>query len=298
MEHLLTCPVCSDQLKTIEHSLSKTKSVKCSRNHLFDFAKQGYLNLLLSQHKKSKQPGDTPEMVQARTHFLSKGYYDGISQFLTNICMSHLPECETVLNNKHVGFHYCDLACGEGFYTNNLHKTIQSSSGIQQTFKTLMTTGLDISSPAIKSACRKNQDIQWLIASLARIPIEDNSQHLVTGLFFHFDLKEVTRILKRGGIFVMVTTGKNHLIELRNEIYDSLKDEIPKDFSGVQDELAHINKLSYSDKKTLTSPEDILCLLKMTPHYWRCTVDKKQQLESLSKLTITIDIQFDIFTKR
>ena len=96
----------------------------------------------------------------------------------------------------------------------------------------------------------------------------------------------------------MVTTGENHLIELRKEIYDTLKIEITKDFSNIQNELSHIKKRSFQEKKILNSASEIESLLKMTPHYWRCTKEKKQHLESLNTLAITIDIQFDIFIRK
>jgi 23S rRNA (guanine745-N1)-methyltransferase len=62
--------------------------------------------------------------------------------------------------------------------------------------------------------------------------------------------------------------------------------------------LPHIKTLYFKETKTLSTKEDILSLLAMTPHYWRCTLEKKQYLESLSELRITVDIQFDIFSKK
>lgn len=298
MKYALICPVCSEDLMSDSGTQTKNQSVTCQQHHLFDFAKQGYLNLLLSQHKKSKHPGDTLDMVQARTHFLSSGFYDGINQFLQEECLKHISHSTTqVKNNNEAEFNYCDLACGEGFYTDKLHQAFSTSPQLTEQFKSFNSIGLDISTPAIKAACKKTKDIQWLVASLARIPISNHSQNLVTGLFFHFDLQEIKRILKPGGIFVMATTGAEHLIELRKELYDTLKDETTKDFSTVQGEINHLEKLSFRDYKTLNSASEIVSLLKMTPHYWRCTQEKKQHIESLMTLNITIDIQFDIFIR-
>mgnify|MGYP003675128348 CR=1 FL=1 len=284
----LICPVCSEPLAIDQSSLAKYKSVSCTQGHLFDFAKQGYLNLLLSQHKKSKHPGDTLEMVQARTQFLGQGFYDSISDFLIQECLTK-DQLSSPANNP---FQYCDLACGEGFYTQRIHNHIQKNIANE-----LASTGIDISTPAIKAACQRTKEIQWLISSLARIPLSDNSQDLVTGLFFHFDLEEITRILNPGGYFIMVTTGPNHLMELRSLIYDEVKDETIKDFSHLKGSLSHSKTLNVKEMKKITSSENILSLLAMTPHYWRCTQDKKQHLETISELSITIDIQFDMFIK-
>lgn len=292
MKHALVCPVCSNILAIDESSLAKYKSVTCAQGHLFDFAKQGYLNLLLSQHKKSKHPGDTLEMVQARTQFLNQGFYDSISDFLIQECLTKNSLSNSIALPANSPFHYCDLACGEGFYTQRIHNHIQKSIANE-----LASTGIDISTPAIKSACQRTKEIQWLISSLARIPLADNSQNLVTGLFFHFDLEEIKRILKPEGSFIMVTTGPEHLIELRTLIYDKVKEERFKDFSHMRHGLSHTKTLHLKEVKKLTSSKHILSLFAMTPHYWRCTLEKKQRLETLSELSLTIDIQFDMFIK-
>ena len=54
------CPVCKEKLAR------ENKTYKCINNHCFDMAKQGYLNLLLSNQKHSKTPGDDKEMASMR----------------------------------------------------------------------------------------------------------------------------------------------------------------------------------------------------------------------------------------
>jgi 23S rRNA (guanine745-N1)-methyltransferase len=48
------------------NSASST-SYRCSNNHQFDQAKEGYVNLMPVHHKSSKNPGDNKEMMQAQT---------------------------------------------------------------------------------------------------------------------------------------------------------------------------------------------------------------------------------------
>ena len=57
------CPLCNLAL------LKADSTLRCANNHSFDFAKEGYVNLLPVQQKNSKQPGDSLEMVQARRAF-------------------------------------------------------------------------------------------------------------------------------------------------------------------------------------------------------------------------------------
>ena len=62
----LLCPICNEKLVKVD------RHARCANNHSFDYAKQGYLNLLI---KQSVDHGDNKEMVQARTQFLNSGGY-------------------------------------------------------------------------------------------------------------------------------------------------------------------------------------------------------------------------------
>ncbi|HLV16926.1 MAG TPA: SAM-dependent methyltransferase, partial [Pseudomonas sp.] len=57
---MLICPLCRNPLDAVENG------VACATGHRFDRARQGYLNLLPVQHKKSRDPGDNQAMVEAR----------------------------------------------------------------------------------------------------------------------------------------------------------------------------------------------------------------------------------------
>ena len=80
----LKCPVCDAPL------INETQTLRCSNNHTFDRAKQGYVNLLLNQDKKSQHPGDTLEMVQARQRFLGLEHYFPIVQSCCELIDKHL----------------------------------------------------------------------------------------------------------------------------------------------------------------------------------------------------------------
>ena len=49
---LLLCPVCKDKL--IKDA--SNKMYRCQNNHSYDIAKEGYVNLLISNQKNSKNP--------------------------------------------------------------------------------------------------------------------------------------------------------------------------------------------------------------------------------------------------
>ena len=69
---VLVCPICKSILRKDEVN---EKTYKCEKNHSYDIAKEGYVNLLISNQKRSKNPGDSKEMVLARIDFLNRNYY-------------------------------------------------------------------------------------------------------------------------------------------------------------------------------------------------------------------------------
>jgi 23S rRNA (guanine745-N1)-methyltransferase len=94
----LLCPVCAEPLQLSE------RTYRCTNNHSFDLAKEGYLNLLLSHQRKSKNPGDDKAMIQARRRFFDSGAFDPLSDLIQR-STSHLPH-PTIL----------DCGCGEGHF--------------------------------------------------------------------------------------------------------------------------------------------------------------------------------------
>ena len=70
------CPICQAPLQP------NLSGFGCINRHQFDKAKEGYVNLLPVQHKKSKNPGDDVQMVQARRAFLAAGHYQFLQRRL------------------------------------------------------------------------------------------------------------------------------------------------------------------------------------------------------------------------
>ena len=80
------CPYCQSPLivgaKTwlCDGSLNDKKT-----KHPFDVARQGYVNLLPVQNKKSKEPGDSAQSIEARHRFLSQGFYQPLQQLIAKL---------------------------------------------------------------------------------------------------------------------------------------------------------------------------------------------------------------------
>ena len=101
------CPVCGNEMHKDD------KILRCASGHCYDYAKSGYVNLLMS--RQGRLHGDDRSMVRARTAFLSQGYFSPLLKTLASVVMPNLPSSPNIF----------DAGCGEGWYTEQLHNIIQ-----------------------------------------------------------------------------------------------------------------------------------------------------------------------------
>lgn len=260
----LACPICGSTLQRAPTSL------QCTCNHSFDRAKRGYVNLLPVQYRRSKQPGDDSGMVQARAQFLARGFYAPIQQRLIELIESRI---------QSDGNHCLDIGCGEGYYTR----------AVAAALAFIDIAALDISKAAIHAACHEKSQIEWFVASNAHLPVPDHSVDICWTLFTPLQTEELARTIKKGGSLIVVGAGENHLIELREKIYEEVRVKpfaLPSALDGWQREDHKLQFSFTADNAALQQ------LLQMTPHFWRVAPAKKEPLLQLQELTLTADIVF------
>ena len=261
----LLCPVCGDKLN------NRDKQYVCPRNHSFDVARQGYVNLLVVQQKHSLNPGDTRQQVLSRREFLEAGYYAPIADTLI----------ETA---KELGIsgQILDVGCGEGYYSARLADALGAD-----------VTGLDISKEAVRCAAAKYKGKQWLCATAAHIPVEDGSAELLTSLFALTLPEEFRRVLKQGGYYLQVLAAEDHLLGLKSIIYDTLthqeKDTVP--------ELPGFERVKSVPIRFSFTVEGIQVqnLLSMTPHVFRIGKEGAERLRKTERLTDTASCVLNVF---
>src|SRR5258708_35377622 len=64
--------MCDSQLDVVDNT------VNCANRHTFDVARDGYVNLLAATGRAPRTPGDAKEMIQARTRFVGRGFYQSL----------------------------------------------------------------------------------------------------------------------------------------------------------------------------------------------------------------------------
>ena len=270
----LICPLDGENL----HLHSSNKFMSCRNNHHFDFAKQGYLNLLPVQQKRSKQPGDDKTMVEARCRFLNSGVYQQIAQAVIDLA-----------KQNHTDVSLLDAGCGEGYYLRQFAQQLPQAK----------LAGLDISKDAVLSAARQNrqhnQQVQYLVASNKNIPVADNSLSHILCMFGFPVYAEFAKKLQTHGLLICVDSGEKHLLELRQAIYPELKAFTPinRD-SAIAAGFKLINTESVQYDYCLNQ-QQISDLLLMTPHGHKGNSDKITALKQQSEFTLGIDAQISLW---
>ncbi|AKJ42248.1 23S rRNA (guanine(745)-N(1))-methyltransferase [Pragia fontium] len=271
---LYQCPIC-------HHSLQLDDRVWCcSNHHQFDRAKEGYVNLMPVQHKKSKNPGDNQMMMQARRQFLDAGYYQPLRDAIYSLLDKSLSDHQ---NTKRL----LDIGCGEGYYTGFLAENLSSHHTVQ-------VHGLDIAKGAIRAAAKRYPAASFCVASSHRLPFADDSMDGVLRIYAPCKAQELSRVIKSGGFIVAVTPAPRHLIQLKGLIYQT-----PQPHEDIEEQIEGFHciqqqRLSYN---LTLSGEQAVNLLQMTPFAWKASEQLIQQLAEMSEFHCEADFYIRLYQK-
>ena len=261
------CPICQQPL--IQHLASK--GYYCDNKHHFDIAKEGYLNLLPAQHKKSKEPGDSRAMMRARRNFLEAGFYQPMAKALSAMIEQHKTENAVM--------RILDVGCGEGYYSRQLeeHSTAKEE---------LELHGIDIAKNAIFAAAKKQENAKFVVASSKSMPYATAYFDLLLRVYAPANDKELTRLLKNQGLLLLVTPGPRHLWQLKEFIYKEVKEHavdtvLPPNFTQIASE-----RITYYIQP---DQDQRMALLQMTPFAWRAKGEVQNKIRRSSDLEIEVD---------
>ena len=262
---MLLCPICGKPLQRQE------RTFVCPENHSFDAARQGYVNLLPVQQKRSLQPGDTREQVLSRRAFLDGGFYKPIAQALCDLALRH--SCTGPI---------LDAGCGEGYYSTHLADALGAE-----------LIGLDISKEAVRCAAARYKGPLWLCASAARLPVPDHSIGLLTSLFALTVPEEFRRALTSDGAFIQVLAAEDHLLGLKSIIYPELTHK-PKQTVPALPGFTLVESVPVRFTFTVEGAQ-VMNLLSMTPHVYRISKDGADRLRQTEILTDTASCVLNLY---
>jgi len=250
------------------------RSVCCTgaKRHSFDISRGGHVNLAGGGY--DPKSGDPAEMVRARTAFLDSGWFEPFGSKLAQLVAERGGIC-------------VDAGCGDGYYT------AMAAKGCKEIY------AFDLSKPAAEHGAKrtdaKNSNCFFGIASVYSLPVKDECADTVLCVFAPCAEKEYARILKPGGRLILAAAAKDHLTELKAELYETVNEntergDLPKDMQFKE-------KLKVSYKKTLDN-NGIAALYGMTPYSRRTSREAAERLLALDELTVTFSFDIYLFEKQ
>jgi 23S rRNA (guanine745-N1)-methyltransferase len=243
------CPVCRDHLNL----LAEQRRWVCPAGHSFDVAREGYVNLLLASQRRSRQPGDSPEMVGARRRFLATGAYDPLTVAVAQMVTSQQP-CVVL-----------DVGCGEGRHT--------------RAAAAPAVLGIDVAKAAVAAAARAQPAGSYAVASAAELPVHDGAVDVAMNVFGPIIAAELARVVRPGGAVVAAFPGSGHLDRLRSMVYpDARPHKVKPPLRDADEWFIQTGSMSVTFNVAVADVAGLRDLFAMTPYRWHAPPDMDHRI--------------------
>ncbi|MGW9185271.1 methyltransferase domain-containing protein [Agromyces sp. NPDC055661] len=191
----LRCPNCLLDLDAVDE-----RTLGCPTGHRFDVSKHGIITLL--PPKAPKTIGDDRSMLDARAALLDSGAYAPIATAIADAV------CAAGIDGGSDAVRIADLGCGTGYYSAFLADALPTAEFLLA----------DRSVDAVRMSRRAVARSTGVVLDTWRpLPLRDAVADVVLDVFAPRNPPEFARILRPGGVIVVVVPTADHLHELRAE---------------------------------------------------------------------------------
>jgi 23S rRNA (guanine745-N1)-methyltransferase len=190
-------PVSSITLRCTVRGCARTlarsaTALACTAGHTFDVAREGYVNLLQPQDRRSREAGDSAGALEARGRVWRAGLCE--------------PLARRVEAELEPGARIADVGCGSGEL---LGRVALDRAAV----------GIDLSVHAVRSAAREFPGLAWVVANADRgLPLADHSIDVLLSITATRHPAEFRRVLVPGGRLVVAVPAADDLVELREAL--------------------------------------------------------------------------------
>ncbi|WP_319830002.1 putative RNA methyltransferase [Psychrobacter sp. Marseille-P5312] len=294
---LFICPLCQSPMQPAADTWRCDGSLHPKQTkHPFDVARQGYVNLLPVQQKKSKTPGDSQASIEARQRFLAAGHYQPLQALLEQQMRPLLGQSDTAAN-------WLDVGCGEGYYTQAMAKI----DGIASLL------AADISKPAVSTLAKASKAagqlwyqqpkegatqtaVYPLVTSAAHLPLRARSVTGISSIFSPILPEAFAEVLADDGYLIIAKPDAGHLATMRDALFDDVREH---DSDKFLHELAPYFTLMGTDHvstEMTLSADDLADLMTMTPYAYRARSEKRQALlTAVEKASFKTEAKFVVY---
>jgi 23S rRNA (guanine745-N1)-methyltransferase len=268
----LQCPVCRRPLSPGRGSLI------CSGGHTYDVARQGYVTLL--RGLPGRATGDDAGMVAARCAIQSAGHFAPLTAALADTAHAMCrPEASIIL----------DVGAGTGHHLAGVLGALGRARGV----------ALDASVAAARRAARAHPRIAAVRGDTWQgIPLGDAVADLALNVFAPRNGSELGRVLRPGGVVVVVTPRPEHLHELavlHTVRVDSSKRTRLNRQLAAELRPGAIRQLSWTLNLTR---EEVEAMVRMGPAAKHLSPDLERRLAELGEpMLVTAAVELSTFTR-